>query len=190
MPRAGLSHGAVVDAAERLADEVGLSNLTLTALAQDLGVRQPSLYKHVEGVAHLRRSLAVRAKAELAGVLASAATGVAGAEAVHALAAAYRDWGRAHPGRYAAAQRAPAPDDEEDAAASAAVVAVVVRVLASLGVPDADAVHATRALRAALHGFLVLETEGAFRLPDDVDVSFRRTVDCLVLGLRPHPAPS
>jgi AcrR family transcriptional regulator len=174
----------VVVAAEQLADEVGLANLTLTALAEHLGVRQPSLYKHVAGLAHLHRSLAVRAKTELAGVLAVAAAGVAGAEAVHALAAAYREWGRAHPGRYAAAQHAPAPGDEEDAAASAAVVTVVTRVLASLGVPAEDAVHATRALRSALHGFLVLEAGGGFGLPDDVDESFRRMVDALVAGLR------
>lgn len=184
MPRAGLSHRAVVDAAERLADEVGLANLTLTALAQDLGVRQPSLYKHVDNLAHLHRSLAVRAKTELAGVLTSATVGVAGSEAVHALASAYRDWGRTHPGRYAATQRAAAPGDEEDAAASTAVFAVVMRVLGSLGVPEADMVHATRALRAALHGFLALETGDGFRLPEDVDVSFRCTVDCLIAGLR------
>jgi AcrR family transcriptional regulator len=174
----------VVAAAERLADQVGLADLTLTALAQELGVRQPSLYKHVDGLAHLHRSLAVRARTQLGGVLAAAATGVSGAEAVHALAAAYREWGRAHPGRYAAAQHAPDPSDAEDVAASDAVVAVVVRVLASLGVPGEDAVHAARALRAALHGFLALESGGGFGLPEDVDESFRRMVDTLVAGLR------
>lgn len=188
MPRAGLDRGAVVDAAQRLADEVGLERLTLTALAQDLGVRQPSLYKHVDGLGHLRRSLAVRAKAEMAGVLSSAVTGVAGPEAVHALAGAYRAWGRAHPGRYAAAQRPVDPGDEEDAAAGGSVLVVVERVLSSLGVPRVDVVHAARALRAGLHGFVVLEAAGGFGLPDDVDVSFRRMVDVLVVGLGPEPA--
>lgn len=184
MPRAGLDHGAVVGAAQRLADEVGLGNLTLTALAADLGVRQPSLYKHIGGLGDLHRSLAVRAKAELAAVLATATAGRSGPEAVRALAGAYRDWGRAHPGRYAASLRAPAPGDEADERVSADVVALVGRVTASLGVPEADAVHAARALRSALHGFLSLEEAGGFGLPADRGESFGYLVDSLVLGLR------
>jgi AcrR family transcriptional regulator len=184
MPRAGLNHGAVVEAAQRLADEVGLDQLTLTAVAADLGVRQPSLYKHIEGVDDLHRSLAVRAKTELTAVLATATAGRSGPEAVRALAEAYRGWGQAHPGRYAATLRSPDPGDEDDERASAGAVAIVQQVLASMGIPDADGVHATRALRAGLHGFLTLEAAGGFGLPDDVADSFRYLVDLLVLGLR------
>ncbi|HJY03666.1 MAG TPA: TetR family transcriptional regulator, partial [Streptosporangiaceae bacterium] len=50
MPRAGLTEARVVDEAEQMADEVGLSGLTLAALADRLGVRYPSLYKHVDGM--------------------------------------------------------------------------------------------------------------------------------------------
>jgi AcrR family transcriptional regulator len=173
----------VVEAAERLSDEVGLGNLTLTALAADLGVRQPSLYKHIENIDDLHRSLAVRARTELGAVLARATAGRAGPDAVRALAEAYRDWGREHPGRYAATLRAPDPGDEPDERASAAVVAIVQQVMASMGIPEEDGVHATRALRAGLHGFLALEASGAFGLPDDVGASFRYLVDLIVLGL-------
>ena len=50
MPRAGLNTDRVVAAAAELADEVGLDQLTLAALAARLGVRQPSLYKHVASI--------------------------------------------------------------------------------------------------------------------------------------------
>ena len=43
MPRAGLTEARVVEEGERIADEVGLPSLTLAALAERLGVRQPSL---------------------------------------------------------------------------------------------------------------------------------------------------
>ena len=62
MPRAGLTEARVVAEAELLADDVGLSKLTLAALADRLGVRQPSLYKHVAGMEGLQRSIALRAK--------------------------------------------------------------------------------------------------------------------------------
>ena len=69
MPRAGLTQTRVVEEGERIADEVGWSNLTIAALADRLGVRQPSLYKHIAGLDGLRRGIAMRAKGELAGVL-------------------------------------------------------------------------------------------------------------------------
>jgi len=40
-----------------------------------------------------------------------------------------------------------------------------------------------RAVRAALHGFVVLELDGGFGLPDDVDQSFRFLVDALIRSL-------
>src|SRR5579872_2166443 len=98
MPRAGLTETRVVEEAERLADDVGLSNLTLAALAQRLGVRQPSLYKHIAGMDALQRSVAIRAKHELAGVLGGAAVGRAGGDALSAMAHAYRTWAMQHPG--------------------------------------------------------------------------------------------
>ncbi len=48
MPRAGLNTDRVVTEGAELADEVGLTKLTLAALATRLGVRQPSLFKHAD----------------------------------------------------------------------------------------------------------------------------------------------
>ncbi len=174
MPRAGFTRDRVVAEAERIADEVGLARLTPAALADRLGVRQPSLYKHVDGLDGLRRGIAVRAKDELAGTLARAAVGRSRGDAIAAVAGAYRDWALKHPGRYAAAQRA--PDDTVDQAASQALVHVVTDVLAGFELRDDDAIDATRTLRSALQGFVTLEANGGFGLPADVDRSFDRLV--------------
>ena len=167
----------MLDEAERIADEVGLSRLTLAALAGRLGVRQPSLYKHIDGMDALQRGLSIRAKNELAYVLARAAVGRERAEAVTAISHAYRAWALEHPGRYAAAQSAPAPGDTEDQAASLAVVQVATDILAGYKLGDDDAIDATRALRSALHGFITLESSGGFGLPVDIDRSFARLVN-------------
>jgi AcrR family transcriptional regulator len=177
--RAGLSELAVIEEAERLIDEVGLARLTLAELAARLGVRQPSLYKHIRGTGGLVRSISVRAKHELAYVLARAAVGRERADAVAAIADAYRDWAIEHPGRYATTQTAPAAGDEEDEAASLAVLEVVTDVLAGYGLSDEDAIDATRTLRSALHGFITLESGGGFGLPMDIDRSFQRLVGAI-----------
>ena len=56
-------------------------------------------------------------------------------------------------------------------------------VLGAWDLRDDDAVHAVRALRSALHGFVSLEAGGGFGLDVDVDESFRRLVDALAAGL-------
>jgi AcrR family transcriptional regulator len=175
--RAGLTELLVIEEAERLADEVGLPRMTLAALAGRLGVRQPSLYKHIEGIDGLLRSISVRAKNELAYVLARAAVGRERSDALTSIAGAYRAWALEHPGRYAAAQSAPAPGDTEDQAASLAIVQVATDILAGYKLDDDDAIDATRALRSALHGFITLESSGGFGLPVDIDRSFERLVN-------------
>ena len=173
----------MLDEAERMADEVGLSRLTLAALADLLGVRQPSLYKHIDGMDALQRGLSIRAKNELAYVLARAAVGRERGEAITSISHAYRTWAREHPGRYTAAQRAPAKGDQDDIAASQAVVQIATDVLAGYQLHDDDAIDATRALRSTLHGFITLEAAGGFGLPVDVDRSFDRLVSGLIVAL-------
>jgi AcrR family transcriptional regulator len=179
VPRAGLTETRVIEEAERIVDEAGLSSLTLAALAQRLKVRQPSLYKHIAGMNGLQRSIALRAKNELAGVLGRAAVGRARGDAIESMSHAYRAWALEHPGRYPATQRAPLPGDVDDESASSNVVGVAFDVMAGYGLRDDDAVDAIRALRSALHGFVTLEAGKGFGLPVDVDRSFDR----LVFGL-------
>jgi AcrR family transcriptional regulator len=176
VPRAGLTEARVIEEAERIVDEVGLSSLTLAALARRLKVRQPSLYKHISGMEGVQRSIALRAKRELAAVLGRAAVGRARGDAIVSMSHAYRAWALKHPGRYAATQRAPIAGDVEDEQATATVVQVAFDVMAGYELHDNDAVDAIRALRSALHGFVTLETGNGFGMPVDVDRSFDRLV--------------
>jgi AcrR family transcriptional regulator len=180
MPRAGLDSEAVVTAAAKLADADGLQALTLARLADQLGVRAPSLYVHVQGLEDLRRRLAIRGASELAAALQSAAAGRARGQALAAVANAYRAYALAHPGTYAALQRAP---DVDDAQAARQLVDVVLAVLRGYGISGDHAIHAARIVRAALHGFVALEVGEGFGLPFGLDESFSQLVAILDRGL-------
>ncbi|RKS04448.1 TetR family transcriptional regulator [Nocardiopsis sp. Huas11] len=187
MPRAGLTPRVVAEEAARLCDEEGFDALTLASLAKRVGVAAPSLYKHVDGLAALRREVALLGTAELTEVLRGAAVGQAGAPALRAVAAAYRGYARAHPGRYAALQRAPRADDEEAQRAAAGPVIVLAAVLRGFGIGDGQAVHAIRALRSALHGFVHLEANEGFKLPEDLEESYRLLVEGFVRAFESWP---
>lgn len=149
MAKAGFNRDAVVAEAARLADEVGLERLTLAALAGRSGVRQPSLYKHIESLTALHRAIALRALGELTDVLTRAAVGKSRHEAIRALARPYREWAKTHPGWYQALQRAPEPGDAEHEAAGTQVVGLFGDVLAGFDLHGDKAVDAIRGLRSA-----------------------------------------
>lgn len=184
MPRAGLTPQRVVDEAAKVADEVGWERLTLAAVAERLGVRLPSLYKHVSSLEALRSHVRAQALRELTAALARPLLGAAGTEALRAVAIAYRDFAREHPGRYEATIAAPSPDNPEHVKAAEAAMEVIGATLRGYRLTGDEAIDAARTLRACLHGFVHLEGAGGFGLPVDVDRSFARMVDSLDVTLR------
>jgi AcrR family transcriptional regulator len=172
MPRAGLSADVVVAEAARIVDETGSERLTLAALAQRFGVAVPSLYKHIGGLDDLHGRLAATTARDLESALRRAASGKARADALRAVATAYRRFAHEHPGSYGYLLR-PRPGDSEHEAASAGTLQVLADVLAGYGVTaETDVVDAVRMLRSALHGWVSLETCGGFAMARSVDRSF------------------
>lgn len=181
----GITLDEVVASASRLADEGGWEALTLAGVARDLGIRSPSLYAHVEGLEGLRRAVALDAARDMARCLEQAVQGRKGEEALHAILRAYRRFARRHPGRYAAVQRAVPPgQDDELYEALGSVVVPVVTALAEAGVESERRIHLVRALRSALHGFVVLEAGGGFGRPEPTQESFDHLVELLLAGVR------
>ncbi|GLU48154.1 TetR/AcrR family transcriptional regulator [Nocardiopsis ansamitocini] len=190
MARAGLTPALVAAEAARISDEEGYQQLSLATVAKRLGVAVPSLYKHVRGLEGLRRDLALLTVLEFAEVLGRAALGRSGVDAVHSLAAAYRDYATRHPGRYAALQVAPLSEDTEATAAAARTVEVIAAVVRGFGLAEESMVDAVRMLRSGLHGFVDLETRGGFGLPQNVDASYRALVEGLIRALQTWPSDS
>jgi|SRR6516165_3611669 AcrR family transcriptional regulator len=176
MPRAGLTKDAVIDAATSLADTEGLSAVTLARLSEELGVKPPSLYKHVDGLGDVQKALALRGLQEAHRRLQRAAVGRAKDEALFALAHAYWRFARERPGLYAASLRAARPDEPDVADAATALIEIVLAVLAGFGVEGDDALHATRGFRAIIHGFVGLDAAGGFQLGLDLEESFARLI--------------
>jgi AcrR family transcriptional regulator len=174
VPRAGLDVAAVVAAAAGLADETGSGNVRMGLLAERLGVRAPSLYKHIGGQADLNRRIAALALTELGDALREALRGRSGREALAAAAYTIRAYVREHPGRYASTIDANAPASLETLAA----------VLRGYRLDPADTVHTLRMLRSLFHGFATLEAAGGFAMADDVDESFDRLISVVDRALR------
>jgi AcrR family transcriptional regulator len=185
VPRAGLTSADVVAAGAALADEAGMSAVTLASLAQRLGVKPPALYKHVDGLDDLRHRIAALAMSELAEAFRDELQGKSTTEALTAMLTAMRGYIAAHPGRYAATTgaRLGGPGDPL-LAASAKVIDSIGAVLSGYGIAPGQADHAIRALRCFIHGFALLEAAGGFQWSNDPDESFAWMINFIDAGLR------
>jgi AcrR family transcriptional regulator len=147
-------------------------------------VATPSLYKHVRGLAELRALVSARIMDELADRIGGAVLGRSADEAIRALMTAWRDFVRAHPHRYSALDQRPEP---LAAQAGERVVGVLLASLRAYGLEDSDAIHAARCLRAAVHGFAVLEVDNAFQRPEKLDDTYDLLAHMVIAGLRTRP---
>ncbi|MFF3985506.1 TetR/AcrR family transcriptional regulator [Streptomyces sp. NPDC001797] len=190
MARAGLSTERLVRAGAELADEAGFDQVTVSALARRFDVKVASLYSHVKSSQDLKTRIALLALEELADRAADALAGRAGKDALVAFADVYRDYARAHPGRYTAARLRL---DPETAAASAGVrhSQMTRAILRGYDLAEPDETHAVRLLGSVFHGYVDLELSGGFsHSAPDSQQSWTRVLDALDALLRNWPTPA
>jgi len=180
----GLTLEDVIEVAATIADRDGLGEMSLRCVADALGIKTPSLYNHVAGLAGLRRQLAFHAARELAEVFAAAADSGSPAEIIRRSAADYRRFALDHPGLYQAMLPAPKPgEDDELYTMMAEPVRILATTLTGAGVDEERTVHLIRAFRSVAHGFVDLEMKGGFGMPEDIGESFAQAIDVVINGV-------
>ena len=171
----------VVVAARRLLEEEGAGALTMRRLAERLGCRAPSLYKHLPDKTALEAAIIATGLEEAAArfeqAVDSATTGGHAAgdgAAISALAAAYREFALAHPHLYRLIHNGPLPRQHLPAGVEDRAAASVVRVAGSR--PRA------RALWAFAHGMVMLELDQRFPPDADLDAAWEAGVTAFQTG--------
>lgn len=179
------SRDAIVAAARLLLEEEGLEAVTMANVADRVGVRPPSLYKHVRDHGALIAAVADEAALELGLLMDEAVGGIAGEGADARLLRAALAF-RVHAGRSprsVALVFAGLGGNLQPSVESAAIAArPLLEVSAELAGQD-RALIAARALTAFVYGFGAMEQAGAFRFGGDIDEAFRAGIEALIRGL-------
>lgn len=173
-PRMGLTCERVTVAAAELADETGFANVTVSALARRLGVKDASIYSHVRNLRDLRVRVGVLATEEISDRIAPAVAGLSGHRALAAFASAIRGYARDHPGRYAATQLRAEPAEWGDAAGPRRAGELTLALLRGYDLQEPDATDAVRLLRSTVYGFIDIELTEGFAHPRELDASWER----------------
>lgn len=179
-----LNRDKVIEKAAEIADSAGRPDaVTLTALADALNIRVPSLYNHVANLDDLQLGMALYGGRILIGRLREATQEKVGPQAILSLARAYRQFAQEHPGLYPLLLRAPDPDEKERTAVAQELLQLLLLLMASCGLQGEEALHAIRGLRSVVHGYITLEAAEAFKMDIDRDESYQRAVRVYLSGL-------
>lgn len=182
--KAGLDKQQIVKAAAALADEKGLGQVTLRVLADLLGVKPPSLYKHLPGgLEELHRELLLYGWHLLEIEITGAAIGKSKDEAITGICYAYRHFVGQHKGVFGAMQWHNMYQSEAHMQASRGTIKVLFQVLDAYGVSEEEKVHIGRMLRGFLQGFSTIESHGGFGDPAAVDDSFDFAIKTMLSGI-------
>ncbi len=189
----------VVLAARRLLEEEGAEALTMRRLAEQLGIKAPSLYKHLPDKTALEAAIiatgfeeaAARFEAAVDGATTGGPTtggtstgsvagggvaggGAAAGGAVAALAAAYREFALAHPHLYRLMHDGPLPRQHLPAGVEERAAAPVLRIAGSRA--------RARALWAFAHGMVMLELDQRFPPDADLDAAWEAGITAFQTG--------
>ncbi|MFZ1397585.1 MAG: TetR/AcrR family transcriptional regulator [Candidatus Promineifilaceae bacterium] len=173
----------IVTQAWLLIEAAGAENLSLSKLAAQLGVKAPSLYRHVGSKTGLLQAVNLYTSQQLVAKLNEAAAQASGdaREQIAAIMHSYRRFALAHPHTYALAfthtDDALRPD--EDVLEQLALP--LQQLITAVSGPE-KSLAALRGAMALVHGFVMLELHGQLRRGGDLAVDFGTAVHAYLNG--------
>ncbi|MCH5585357.1 TetR/AcrR family transcriptional regulator [Shimazuella sp. AN120528] len=184
MPRVGLDQSKIIHAAIELANDQGLEQVTIAALAKKLGVRPPSLYNHFSSLIEIRTKIAREGMQKLEDTLIRSVAGKSGEEAILSFSKQYLTFANANPGLYEATIQPMNVPDNVVADTSKNMIDLLVQLLSAFSLTEQESLHLVRGLRSIVHGFASLQRAGGFQMNFKVEDSLLYTIKLLCDGMK------
>ena len=179
----------IIDAAWALVGEKGLAGLSMRDLAERVGLKAASLYSYFGGKSDIYDAMFAQGYRDFAEAIrqwrGGTGAGLAGRDALRAMAHLYFDFSVADPARFQLLFQRTVPDFEPSEAGYAGAVAVyeqMVDAFADLGITDSAAIDIWTALTTGLASQQLANEPGGDRWQRVVD----RAVDAFALAEAPH----
>jgi AcrR family transcriptional regulator len=172
----------IVGAARDILESRGLTQLTMQAVAERVGVRAPSLYKRVRNRDDLIRLVIEATHRDLGDQLQAIAGSGDSRRDLGELARALRAFAKARPAAYHLVFARPAGQGRPDLALLAHSSAPLLKVVTDLAGPS-EALEGARMITAWATGFISMELAGAFNLGGDLDRAYEYGIAHLTAAL-------
>lgn len=157
MARKGLSRQAVSEAAYEIVLHEGFRQLSISNLANHLGIKPASLYNHIISLEDVTTEAGIAISRQLTEVLRHAAAGKTGPESLRALANAYRSFFQQKPYLYDCFSTVAGFDDPRVDKERVLLDQTFNHSLQTCGLEWQETIHFRRLFKSILNGFVTQE---------------------------------
>lgn len=183
MPRTGLSKEKIIEKAAELANEKGLSYLSVTTLADYLGIKKPSLYNHMKTIEDMHRDLMIYGWRIVSEEVVKGIDSSDEKKNLSEYGRKFYKFATDNPGVFEAMLWYNKYSDEALISATEGVYMFFFAQTDGLGINREIANHLLRTYRAFLEGFIMLQIHNSFGNPISVEESFNISMNVLISGI-------
>lgn len=184
MGKNNISENLIIEASAKLSNEVGLDNLTLLMIADELNIKSPSLYNHISSLDDIKKKLMIYGWKNLEDVIVNSAVGITGYEALKSMCNAFYDYAISNKGVFNAMLWYNKYDNEEMNNYTKKLFEVTFKILKPLGISDTNINNIIRTLRGFLEGYSLLVNNNAFGNPIPIRESFDLSLEIIINGIK------
>lgn len=174
----------IIETSAKLANKVGLENLSLKMIAEELNIKSPSLYNYFSSLKEIKKSLMFYGWKQLEEKMIDSAVGVSGYEALKDMCYASYDYAMKNKGIFEAMLWYNKYDNEETINVTKRLYELMFKVTRSLNISERNTRHIIRTVRSFLEGFVLLENNNSFGNPISVKESFDISLEIIINGIK------
>ena len=183
MPRTGLSKEKIIEKAAELANEKGLSYLSVTTLADYLGIKKPSLYNHMKTIEDMHRDLMIYGWRIVSEEVVKGIDSSDEKKNLSEYGRKFYKFATDNPGIFEAMLWYNQYSDEALISATEGLYMFFFAQTDGIGINREIANHLLRTYRAFLEGFIMLQIHNSFGNPLSVEESFNISMNVLISGI-------
>ena len=184
MLKNSISDELIIQTSASIANKVGLSNLSLKIIAEELNIKSPSLYNHISSLEEIKQRLMVYGWKQMEEKMLDSAVGVSGYEALKNMCYAFYDYATNNKGVFTAMLWYNKYESVEKEKATTRLFNMIFKVMKPLDISDVNINHIIRTLRSFLEGFSLLVNNNSFGNPVSIKESFNLSLEIIMNGIK------
>jgi len=184
MSKNNISDELIIETAALISNKVGLENLSLKMIAEELNIKSPSLYNHISSLDDIKEKLMIYGWKHIEEKMIDSAVGVSGYEALKNMCYAFYDYATNNKGIFTAMLWYNKYESVEKKNTTKRLFDMLFKIMKSLNISDDNINHIIRTLRGFLEGFSLLVNNNAFGNPISVKKSFDLSLEIIMNGIK------
>lgn len=184
MSKNSISDELIIETSACIANNVGLDNLSLKIIAEELNIKSPSLYNHISSLEEIKQRLMIYGWKKMEEKMLDSAVGVSGYEALKNMCYAFYDYATNNKGVFTAMLWYNKYESTDKEKATTRLFNMIFKVLKLLDISDVNINHIIRTLRSFLEGFSLLVINNSFGNPASIKESFELSLEIIMNGIK------